>query len=397
MTETSIEPGSPTKPEVKIIPPSQETSEPTKNLVENFDRLFYLMGKVTRAGYLGRSPDNPEGISRPLFSRAKRAELYKKIISTSKKNRRLRETIIEEAHLRDGITEQYLNQGEIVVTLPELGEQKARYINVTPPESLKTEETKSKAPIVMIPGISNDIECVGGIVQEASMLGRRIIVIGYPESFQGKTTNELAEAVREDEGYGPHVEFYKSAINQLMGENGQIELWGYSTGAPIVANILNDPEFQNKTENAVLICPASSVNQSVDSIKLGMLHDIGFIQSLKLFPRLSWTYDNTVKRSKDQKQLRKMIFGSLLKKVTTAYDYWKNAKVLEGGSIVIVSGRNDHVTKSDKVKYQFLQNPQAKLIDLRNGYHVTPGVDAENVIPSIFQAQRSTNSSVRNF
>ena len=366
------------QPEFKVTPPVQEATEPTKNLVESFDKLFYLMAKVTRPGISNR----------PLFARAKRAELYKDIKAVPKDNKDLRRKIIEEAHLRDAIVEKYLNQGEISIILPGLGEQKSRYIDVLPPEALKTEETESKAPIVLIPGISNDIECVGGIVQEVAMLGRRIVVIGYPESFQGKTTKEFAAAVEKDDGYGPHVNFYKNAINQLMGIDGKIELWGYSTGAPIVENILNDPRFQEKTDNAVLLCPASSVDQSAMSINLGVVHDLGFVRQLKLLPRLSWTSGSVFKREKDQKTLRKKIFKSLLKKLGTAYDYWKSAKVREGGSIVIVSGGNDHVTKSDKIKDQFLQNPQAKLVDLQNGYHATPGVDAGSVIPYILETQK---------
>lgn len=377
--------------ETKIKTPVQETSEPTENLVENFGNLFYKLGQVTSAKYIHRSDDNPE-IKRPLFARNTRARLYNQFKETPKGKTEERSKIIHEAHLRDEITRQYLNQGEITVALSLLGEQKARFISIVPPESTRTPETESKSPIFLIPGISNDIECVGGLVHEMAMRGRRVVVVAHPESFKGRVTKEFADAVEKDNGFGPHVEFFKQAIDKLMGENEKLELWGYSAGAPIIESILNDPKYQAKTENAVLLCPASSVDQSKMSMNIGIINEFRMlINRFKVFPSLSYTKGGNDPKDAEQIPLRKKVFGLMMNRVMTHVDYLKNARVREGGNIVIVSGRKDRITKSSDVNKEFLQNPQVRILDLQNGYHASPGVEAEKILPLIFNLQKSSN------
>ncbi len=377
------------KPTVEVKPPVQEVEEPVENLAEKFDRIFYAREMVTGKSSI-KSKENPdERIERPEFLRARRADLYKELRSLPKEDKDGRRRIIKEAHLRDEITRQYLMQSELSVTIPGLGEQRARCINITPPEPLQTEETTSKPPVFLIPGISNDVDCVGNLVHELAMEGRQVIVVGYPESFKGQTTEAFADAVAQDEGYRPHADFFKAALDHFYKKNEDIELWGLSTGAPIAETILEDPIFQQRVENAVLLCPASCVDQSVTSLKLGLLHDIGFMREPGTAASLSWTTESKTPREKDQKELRKKVFKSLLKKITKKLDYWKGARVKEGGSIVVLSGQQDKVTKSSEAVDLFLENPQIRVIDLPDGYHATPGVEPEKVLPKIFETQKA--------
>lgn len=387
MNERSIETKMHPQSKVEIKAPIQETGEPTENLTEDFDKLFYRLGQVTKAKFLDRSVGEPS-IKRPLFARTTRAELYKQLKNIPKEESEERKKIIKEAHLRDDITRQYLNQGEIVITFPFLGIQKARFINVIPPEAIKTSETESKPPIFLIPGISNDIECVGGLVQEMAMQGRRVIVVAHPESFKGRVTKEFADAVEKDSEYGPHVEFYKQAINNLIKENEKLELWGYSTGVPIAEKILNDPKFQDKTENAVLLCPASSVNQSRISMNIGITNELKMLVSkCRVVPKLSCTKASRNSKDEDQILLKKRVLKLIMNRIRNHVNYLEGARVQEGGSIVIVSGKKDRITKSSKATEEFLQNPKVRVLNLRNGYHASPGVEAEKILPLIFYLQ----------
>lgn len=367
----------------------QETTETVKNIVESFDKLFYSREAVTARGRFPLPERQGRIVERPLFSRAKRAELYKKYKEIPKENKEERKRILEEAHVRDELTAQFLNQGEISIALPGLGEQTARYTRINPPDPLQTEETDTKPPILIIPGISNDIECLAGLVQEIGMEGRKVVIVGFPESYKGEVTQEFSDAVKRDPEFGPHVEFFKNAIKGLMGEEGNLELWGFSTGGTILEKILQDPKFQERTEQAVLICRASSVDQSVTRLKAGVIHDLGFISSPGALPSLSWTMESKTPREKEQKRLRKEVLSSLLKRVSKRFDFWQDAKVQQGGKIIFVTGRKDQITKSYERNNDFVKNTQARVIDLPNGYHATPVTQPELVVPQIFDMQKA--------
>lgn len=371
----------------EIGPEVQEASEPVGNLMSVFEKIYYAGGMITSPSRFARATAQPEGKERPLFLRAKRAQLYKNFTALSTKEER--QNIIKEAHQRDDIAKQSLNQRELKVTLPDWGEQRARVVTIMPPESSRTEATFTKPPILLIPGISNDIDCVAGMMHEIAMLGRRVIVIGYPESYKGQTTTAFAEAVGRNASYTPHVAFFKAALQHFFKENENMELWGYSTGAAIAGLILNDADYQRRTDNAVFICPVSCVNQSVANIKLGAFNELKYIAHLGKMPSLSWTTESKIPRSEEQKNLRKQIFKALLKRVTQRYDFWKHVRVKDGGNIIVVSGRNDKMSKSYLVNEEFSQYPQTKVLDLIKGYHTTPGVESERILSLIFNLQRN--------
>lgn len=268
-----------------------------------------------------------------------------------------------------------------------MGIQTARYVKLVPPEPLQNDLTK-RPIIVLIPGISNDLDCVGTLMQEAVFMGRRITSIAYPESFMGTVTEQFAKVVEGSLDYTPHVDFFKAAISKLLKEGELIELWGYSTGAPIVEQILNDSQFQERTTNAVLLCPASSVDQSAGSLNMGLLNEIGLLK--KHFPflsRFTLTAGSKEPGDKQQEGLRKRVMNGLLKKVVRKYDFWKQAKVRKGGNIILVSGQHDQVTKSHQAIGEFSQNPQIQVLPLRDGYHATPGINPQGVLPQIFRMQ----------
>jgi hypothetical protein len=374
--------------EVIVEPAQQETRVPEYNTLENLNTLFYRLGKVTyRRVIRGREGD----VERPLWLLAKRAELFHQAQGADDDTRK---KVLAEARARDEIAAQYLNQGEVKVTLPGLGEQMARYTNIEPPEGSEKVGDVGKPPVFLIPGISNDIDCVGALAQEIPYQGRNLIVIGFPESYMGKTTKEFADAVEKSPDFGPHAEFYKKAINSLVGEEQDVELWGFSTGAPIVAQILNDTDFQSRTTGAALISPASCIDQSDAQLNMGVLREARQVaKKFGLVPKYTRTTglsEGVPLETKEHRQLRERVYGLLLKRVETVSGYYPNAMVKEGGKITVVSGEKDELTKSYKAREMFLQNPQMKIIDISNGYHTTPLVEPERVVPMIFESQDST-------
>jgi len=378
--------------EVSIHPPHQEVRVPEFNEIGRVNKLLYLFGKVTARTRTSLSGERREKKSeRPLSLRTTRAKLYHEVMLTPDKNSR--REIFAEAHVRDGIATQYLNQGEVTVTLPGLGEQTARYTRIEAPESRKTPETSTKPPIFLIPGISNDIDCVGALAQELPYSGRSVVVVGFPDSFMGSVTKEFAQAVEASPDYTPHTEFFKHALDALIREDTPVELWGFSTGSPIVEQILNDPKFQEKVTNAVLISPASVVDQTSKQLTLGTIKEIG-----KLLKRLSalgkYTYtsgreDTVPPEPEGQRAIKKEVFGSLLTRVRTNLPLWEQARVKEGGNIIVVSGKKDEMTKSYLAEDAFTQNPQIHVLHLSEGSHATPLTEPEEVLRKIFDLQRN--------
>lgn len=366
--------------------PIQEKSVPEINLIEKLDRLFYAAGKVTRPSRFGKSQETPEGLERSLLSRTARATLLAKLEAIPKNDREKRQEIIKEAKFRDEIARQYLNQGEVTVNLPGLGEQTARFVVIEPPRSLVTKETKAKPAIFLIPGISNDIDSVGSLVQEIAFLGRKVIVVGFPESYMGKVSSEFVNAVQKSKNYQPHTTFFKTAATKLLGVVDNIELWGFSTGAPITAEILADPEFQKRTTNTVLLSPASSVNQSKLQLNLGIIKEIvRLAKNFGRLPKYSLTWGRKTPDREEQKQLKQNFYKSLLDKVRRESDFWRIMKVKDTGKIVIVSGKRDQMTRSSAAISKFSKNPQAEIVDFPDGSHVTPLVESQKVLTEVFQ------------
>ena len=363
----------------ELKPIISEKSEPVKNLMESFDQIYYLNSTVTRRSKFGRDSVNTEGKDRPLFTRAHRAELYKKFKSLPEDSIDEKEEIILEGKIRDEINEQYFKQRDISIDSPSYGEQQSRIVDIKPIEG------KNLPPIFFIPGISNDVECVGSFITEVAFNGRRIVTAGYPESFMGHTTQEFADAVEKDPGFTPHIEFYKAIIDKIFNENEEIEIWGFSTGAPIASGILTDSKYQQRTKDAVLIFPAASVDQKPVDLKLGVVKDLGFIKD-NSSASLNLTTASKIPKEKEQLKLRDEIMGSLMKKIGEANHDWKEARVEDGGNIIVISGENDEITKSASMNEEFEKgNIQIKSTIIPKAYHSTVQVDPELVVSKIIE------------
>lgn len=325
--------------------------------------------------------------------------------------REKRKELITEGHARDALAEEFINnQQEVGVNLGDLGEQMARFVILTPPEGRKTEETDSKPPIFLIPGISNDLESMGMLPQELAFSGRNVVTIGYPESWRGNVTDAFGEAARSSSGYEPHTSFFKGAIRDILqrpdvkeklGSSAEIDLWGFSAGAAIVADILKDKKFQDITANARIIAPPSCVDQK--NVKIfnqeiplpkDMLYELWQIfrpRNLKAAAKLNVSNRGEIEYTEEKRKRMTKAYNALRDKVLKRNEWWKNdMRVKEGGSIIVVSYDNDTLTKSYKTVGEISQNPNLRVLELP-GSHVTPRTEPGILIDAI---SKITNPSV---
>ena len=374
----------------EISPVIKEKKEATADfdVIQKFNKFFYRFGAVTKESKFGRNEEENDGKARPFFLRNRRARLLKELkeFPESKKfeNGEMvfskgREDIINKANKLDEIAEQYLNQHEISIDLPKYGIQKSRIIE------LDGEGEKKEVPIFLIPGCSEDVECMGNLMTEAALRGRRIISAGYPESYMGETTSEFAEAVEKDPSFGPHTEYFKAVLESILEKNPEIELWGASTGAPIVSSILNQKEFQEKTKNAVLIFPAASVDQSVTSLKIGAAKEFKFIlNKFKRFASTTWGDNDLGIKSEDKRKMHDKINNALVLRDSKKDVSWKNAKVSEGSKIIVLSGEKDEITKSKEVEKEYKEgNSQIETYTIKSAYHNSMKTEPEKVMDVI--------------
>lgn len=357
--------------------PIQEAADPVKEYAiaaENWFNLFYRLGAATDRRVVN-------GVERSLATRVERASLLKDL----KAGKVTRAEVDAIRHDLDDFDREYLNQGRLSVDMAELGVQQSQYIAVELPS--KREAATEKPPIFLIPALSGDLNGVRPLVREAALQGRRVITAGYPESFMGQVTDAFAKASLESVNFEPHSSYFKKAIQTLVGE-GDFELWGYSAGGGLAAELLNDPELQQRVTNAVIIAPAGSIEQSKADVVKGVLHE--FKEVLKN-PRNIYdtvvTYARNGPMEAEHKKLRdKIFFSALFNKVGKRINAWEGMRVQEGGKIIIATGRKDEITKSYRIMDGSLNssaNSQFRLLDDSQASHLSFLTEASSLVSHI--------------
>jgi len=321
----------------------------------------------------------------------KRAQILKDI----KESNVSRENVVALGKVIDVIDSQFAKQKDTQIDIPGLGIQSAYGTEINLPDNLKTPEQISKSPIFLIPALSGDLYGVEPLMKELAKSGRRVISLAYPESFLGQTTEEFARSVEESTTYEPHVSYFKQAINKLIGEGSEFELWGYSTGSSIAAEILAEPAFQQRAKNAVLISPVSVVDQSKPSFNFGIAREGVKIAKMShgwKVSDVSMVLGSKTPLEKDNKTRRKRIYNALIgNKVIKKLDIWESARV-NNGEIIVVSAGKDEIAKSNKALNDFERLDQYKVVDYREGSHLSPLTNAEYVVRSIQRIQNTSNS-----
>jgi len=284
--------------------------------------LAYASGKITAESKI-RGSD----IDRPVSLRSERAEIYKKIKET--KNLDEKRLLLKQAHNFDEVFAEFLgNRKQVEVDLEELGIQSSEYTEI------KFSETNlSRPPIVVIPGISNDLDGIGEFpIKLAMQSKRRIIIFTHPESWHGKVTEEFAEAIGRSDNFKPHTDFFKGAINKIIGIDQKMSILGVSAGSIIVTELMKDKIFKKRVNKVNLIVPPGIVDMNFKNMIRGAgkeLKSLLFFESNPL--KISVLHSEKIKKSdtdlKNMKIARKNIYSKLSKE----YDWWKNDLQSETG------------------------------------------------------------------
>ncbi|HEX3654522.1 MAG TPA: hypothetical protein VHV55_01880 [Pirellulales bacterium] len=358
---------------------------PETNVIKTLDdwQLFMLLGKAVTSRSLMRAGPDGARQERPLSVRYRREKLYRLLRSTS--DRYGRKQVLKEAHDREEIARQFLRQGEVTVTLPVLGVQTAGFTHLSPSSARVGTPT-----IVLIPGISNDVGCVETLAEELAFSGRIVVVISFPDAVLGRVSLAFADAVEQSATFGPHASFFKSAIKRLLPESEELELWSYSTGAPIMAEMLNDdPAFSERVKEAVLVNPAGSVSQGRVQFLLGLVKEM---VSLLAHPRdlPSFVFgppdkkpSDDSQKQKEQSEAKNRIITALLEHIVKQTD-WSQMKVAPGGQITVVTSQSDDVTKCYRAfnKRTRPPNPAIRVVEIP-GRHCTPLLKPAEVITAV--------------
>ena len=151
-----------------------------------------------------------------------------------------------------------------------------------------------------------------------------------------------------------------------------MDLWGFSTGAAITAELLRKKAFRSQVANAVLICPPSCVDRKMTHIPI-------FNQDIPVSPKqfitelLDSTLANltdTAKRNvsnredfeytADHRRRMTRTYNALRAKTLKRTDWWvedKDMQVKEGGKITVAIYKGDHMTEAIKVADKIRANP----------------------------------------
>lgn len=352
------------------------------------EKIWHMLGTVTRPSTVKHGAEEGTTVERPLSEREQRSRIYNELKEERRKAPEARDqeridALRTDAREADRISAEFLKQGTVEVDMGEMGTVAARYTELKGSEDA---EQAGKAKIVFIPGISNDLECVDTICRALARSGRDVVVIGHPETYAGKATEAFANAVEKDPAYGPHAQFFEGALKQVVADGEEIELWGFSAGAPITADMLTDnPELSERVSKAVLLNPASSVKMSKFRLFAGIfLEETPRLLTTRRAPSYTMTngFGDTVPATPDQKKLRDTIFGSMLQKTITPSAHWETMRVKEGGEISVIASDKDPMTRCYRAfnEKTHPSNPQMSPVITIKGTHNAPLVYPERVI-----------------
>jgi hypothetical protein len=298
-------------------------------------------------------------------------------VSMMERNPESAESFFNEADKLKDLFDQFINQRkEIEIDMGDLGKQKSQYVDLTPKNN-----DLSKPPIILIPGISNDLDNIGEFPIELAAFGRRVIMIGYPESWMGKVTKDFRNAVEKSEKFEPHIKFFKSAIENLLGGDKQIDMVGVSTGSVIISELMKNENFNFRVNQSNLIIPPGLIE--VGSLDVSMAKELlvlTFCGKLKYMKKARVNNPIKITKSLEDRRLSDSTYRALERKVRLKYD-WQNSNLISGSGrkTEVIVCEQDKVTKP-KTGIKELERNNSLIIHRINGGHLTPGIEAKRVI-----------------
>lgn len=350
---------------------------------------------MTRKSDIRFGSADGRAIERPRPVLAKRVELYKAAMEARAKGESA-VPFLTEARQRDEIAHQYLTkQRDITVDFTEYGKQSSRFAEIVPPEGI---EFNGKT-VVIIGGWGTELASFEAAMMEAAMQGFRVIGIAHPDTQFGTTTKKFADAVGAETQPDLHAEYFKQSVKTILKDES-FTLIGQSAGGMIVATMLNDAEFAQSVENAVLVSPAgvakiNLVNQvygyiseakdllanfdhtpyysfvsgrkdttAFDELAKIRINDPDYIDdrsalSKRLKPTLTEEEKIDVYKAQ-QKTYHAKIWNSILKMARRPLDVYKSMHLREGAKLAIICGDQDHAAgTTDDIYAMLAQLPES--------------------------------------
>lgn len=262
----------------------------------------------------------------------------------------------------------------ISVDMGKLGVQEANYVDLS-----FSETDLTKPPIVFIPGISNDVNGSGEFALELALSSkRRVIMITYPESPQGKVSKQFPKAVFKSHNFGPHVEFFMGAINQVLGNDSKFDFASVSAGGIFVTEISKKKEMTDRIGKINIIVPPGMTGIRPLEVKKRLEMNNSSMQEMEKdgsVGRLMVINPKILDRSKEDIKNSGWAFKFLALKLTQEYKWWKGVDKKTRVIIAKSDGITDGIDNLDKLKSNL--NLSVELVD---GGHEVPAVRPEAVI-----------------
>jgi hypothetical protein len=354
-------------------------------IVDKLTNGFYRTGKATLVSRLPTEKyELAPSVARSLHNRVERAEILKKVSAHKDNDPELVKKELRRAHLLDEFDRQFHNQQRIKVATP-WGEQAAfgAVIDLTTSAAWQENDgtqPEEQPPIFLVPALSGDLYGVESLLRELALSGRRIAAIAYPESPLGTVTGKFREKVLKRNVFRPHATYFMSALNTMLGTPAAVELWGYSTGGPIAATILSDPQWQERVIKAVILAPASLVDQSMMGLMRGVMREgLHYLRRRERFPDIGIVLGAQDPQAKNP--LRNEVVNQMIKMVRTQTDVWQTMRVRAGGKILVLAGDQDFITHGQQAK-NVIGSPtdQIEVEILPGNGHLSPLTQAASIV-----------------
>ena len=297
----------------------------------------------------------------------------------------------DEERTRNQYKDVLQEQKPVTVSLGELGNQTTQYVELHPKSPELQHLANSRPDVVLIPGFVNDIESLDKFARDLANSGRNVHFIGMPGSSMSTVTEAYVQKFENSTDFGPLVDYYKALVDHFTQDDKQVQLWGHSTGGAIALNIAADPIYSKKLTDVIAMNPASSAELTRKQMEqVGPAKD--FLHALKRhakkLPFFTFVTGKKDGKEEGQQAFHTRIINSLMEKVGSPRNRYQDARVQEGGKIIIFSGGKDKMTNSSLLFNDNPQqldaikdvNPQIKIIYDKQGIHNDAVINGEHVI-----------------
>lgn len=341
-------------------------------------------------------------MERPDFLRAAQLELNQKVMTeiaqlpdgADMEREEKINHLMEEMKNLDSISRQYLgNAREVKVKFKDLGEVSSEIVKIESP----VEGSKKKRLVIYGGGYGTDKRGIAPAIQAIASLGRDVVGVTFPDSYNGTVTDRFADAVADSPGMEAHAAYFKAVVAKIKEENPdrEIELIGNSTFAIAIADMCQDQKFVEENDIAAAVGVGAAGATEMTRMQQKLQY-IGEVWELRKRRHGLTQYANVIgirERAKDadQDRIRSRVWDQVMARTNVRLDTYDKARVKDGGHFYFVTGGKDDVTKD----YQRFTKDIGQRIIVHNpeGKHQDANSDAMNLFRRLFDAEQKNESA----